>query len=132
MQISIHSVAGRHAADQQRATNDIEARALLTHQRFEACEVLVALLCKQGLAVKAELSPLHGDPVVGVALRDVDRWQIQRELAYASLDAEAWHVLTSRSSERVDTLELMHQGTGARLRIVLQLPKAAPDHYEAA
>jgi hypothetical protein len=129
------SIAGRHAADRQRARAAEAASAHIVDAQFEAAAVLAFRLQRSGLQTCADILPHRPiEPTLGVRCR-IDHCEADHSLIYAILDELGWKTdpkRLSRVNARYDILRLVHAASGATLVLIITLPAYQVGAWEAA
>lgn len=124
------TIAGRHAADQQRARDRAEREEQQAHARTELDRTFRSL----GLTTHPHFDPeLETERSLWVNCRLSHPGD--HELAYAVLDNQGWRpdrTRLSRIRQSHDVLRLVHQQTGAILVVIIKVPFARPEPLEAA
>lgn len=129
--VSTRSTAGRHAADRERERDAAETRELQDAAR----ERLASAIRYHSLDCHARFEEVLGpDRTLKVECRLASCANDQR-LVYAIFDSQGWRPderRISRINARYHVLRLVHAATKAKLCVVLSLPNAQVEQWEAA
>jgi hypothetical protein len=129
------SIAGRHAADRQRARAADAVTAVTADAQFDARKALAYRLERAGLHTFADIIPRPNvEPTLALRCR-VDSCEQDHARIYAILDEMGWKSdvnRLSRINHRYDILRLVHPATGATLVLIITLPAYQVSPWEAA
>jgi hypothetical protein len=129
------SIAGRHAADRQRARAAEAATATVESAQFDARKALSYRLSHAGLHTFADIIPRPNvEPTLGLRCR-LDRCEQDHALVYAVIDEMGWKTdvnRLSRINSRYDILRLVHVESAATLLLIITLPAYEVAKWEAA
>ena len=128
---ALHTVAGRHAADQAR----LRAREAALARQDAALQRLDRALRAHGLTTHPHFDRALGcDRSVWVNCR-LDSANADHERIYAILDEHGWKPDRSRLSrfrQHLDVARIRHQDTDATLVFIVKVPSGATVPLEAA
>jgi hypothetical protein len=125
------TIAGRHAADRQRARE----RAPLPDPKLAALEALAALLRKRPMRVFCDFHAAGGAlPTIAAKVR-LEYFFVDYVFIDAAVNDLGWRrnlTTSSRHTEKYDMRVLDHAASGARLLLIITLPHGEIEHVEAA
>ena len=128
---ALTSTAGRHAADRQRAA--LEAERVIEQQSARAH--LAHRLRHAGLAVFADcVERPNTEPSIAVNCR-LESCMADHELVYTMLDDTGWTknpAAWARHNAYGDFVPICHPTTQATCLLIVKVPHAKIDHWEAA
>ena len=131
----ITSIAGRAAADRQRARAAEVATAKVEAAQQEAREALARRFKAAGLHAFADITARPNvEPTLGVRC-SITSCEQDHSLVYAILDELGWKTdvrRLSRINSRYDILRLVHVQTSAMLVLIITLPAYQISSWEAA
>lgn len=129
--LPLTTVAGRHAADRERAVE----RETLTDRQDAARHALDRELRSYGLSTRPHLHPALGiDRSIWVNCRLASA-AADHAFIYAILDELGWQpdpARLSRTRQAYDVLRLRHAATGATLVLIVKVPFGEVTPLEAA